>query len=258
MSAINLTLGSSSSVVLPAGATQIQVVEYRNPEMILPPLVQWFLQELDVANIHPNFPTVRIGNTHPFATLLYQSVYGTQVDMSVFPSVTLVDSASSQTAMEVGNGFYRGVLNLTDPVYQQFRSAIDNGQFLTSSRNLSLIDSSMEAFGFVTYTSTRYVTRHTVDCNIWSENKDLTSELYDIVKQYFIDYRNDLGVNHGLHLFEAISGRRSGDINLDFGKLLYGANISVPMNVEHHSYNFSIDDDIISSVDINVTGSPLA
>ena len=248
----SFTVNSGASFSNAQATKLIQVVEYRNPEIIIPPLIQWYFQELDIQNIHPNFPTIRVGNTHPFATLLYQDVYGQQLDLSVFPSVTVIDSSTSQTAMEIGNGTTHGVLYLNDGsgIWQSFRAAIVSGQFLTSPTNLSLLDAAMAANGFVTFISTRYVTSSTIDCNIWSENKDLTSELYDIVKHYFIDNKIDLDVNQGLQLLEGLSGRRSGDINLDFGKLLFGANITIPMNIQHHSYSFDVTGGIINDIEL--------
>jgi hypothetical protein len=247
------TIGMS---IVPLPITKlIQVVEYRNPEIILPKLIEWYFQELDLQNLHPNFPTIRVGNTHPFATLLYQDVYGQQLDLSVFPSITLIDSSTSQTAMEVGNGNTNGVLNANDGsgLWQSFRAAIVSGQFLTSPANLALLDAAMLANDYVTFVSTRYITTSTIDCNIWTENKDLTSELYDICTHYFIDNKIALDRDQGLQILEGLSGRRSGDINLDFGKLLYGANITVPMNIQHHSYNFDVSGLVISDIEVSPT-----
>jgi hypothetical protein len=249
----SLTSQISSSIVASGSTQNIQVVEVRNPEFILPPIISWYFKQLDLANLHPNFPTVRVGNTHPFAMLLYQEVQGQDLDLSVFPSITVIDSSSSQIAMELGNGQTNGTLYNSggaSVLYPVFRQGIVNGQFKTSMANVALLDAAMNSIGYVNYTSTRYVSQHNIDINIWAENKDFVSELFDLVSHFFIDNKIALHESQGLQLIEAFNGRRSGDINLDFGKLLYGAVLTVPMMIEHHSYNFTINNPtIITSVD---------
>jgi hypothetical protein len=230
----------------------VQIVEYKNPEVILPRLIQQYLQDFDISNIHPNFPVVRVGNTHPFVMLLNQEMNNAQFDLSLFPSITVIDNSTSQIAMEIGNSRSVGVIRNDDDtgIWLRFKKSILDGAFLTSPQNLITIESELSVKHVINYISTGYITSSAVDINIWSENKDYTSELYDITKQYFIDNKTVLDINYGLQLVEGINGRRSGDINLDFGKILYGANITVPLNIQHHSYSFDVTDVLIKSVEL--------
>ena len=70
--------------------------------------------------------------------------------------------------------------------------------------------------------------------------------------QYFIDNKIRLNQDYGIDLLEAESGRRSGDINFDFGKILYGANITIPININHSSYRFNLNDVLISDIEVSV------
>lgn len=248
-------ISSSGMVIRPQAPTKlIKIIEYQNPEIILPDLIQQYFQNVDVSSLHSNFPTIRIGNKHPFAMLLYQDNYnsGTKLDLSVFPSLTIIDSADSQTAMQIGNSLDYGVIFDTDGQWTLMRQATVNGQLLASIQNLNLIDNAIKSNGFVTFARTDYISAHVIDCNIWTENKDLTSEVFDLASHYFIDNKIRLNQDYGIDLLEAESGRRSGDINFDFGKILYGANITIPININHSSYRFNLNDVLISDIEVSV------
>jgi hypothetical protein len=53
--------------------------------------------------------------------------------------------------------------------------------------------------------------------------------------------------NDGIDL-AAMSGRRSGDINLDFGMLLYGANLRVEASMNHEAVLFDTGVNAISEI----------
>jgi hypothetical protein len=232
----------------------IKIIEYQNPEIILPKLIQQYFQNVDILGLHPNFPIVRVGNAHPFAMLLYQDDYntGTKLDLSVFPSVTVIDSSDSQVAMQIGNDSDFGVISVTDGEWPLMRQAAINGQLLASVQNLNLITESLNDKGYVVFARTDYISAHVINCNVWTENKYLTSEICDLVAQYFIDNKIKLNQDYGIDLLEAENGNRSGDINFDFGKILYGANVSIPMNINHSAYRFNINDVLISDIEVSV------
>jgi len=94
----------------------------------------------------------------------------------------------------------------------------------------------------------RYHTQHSMNLNIWTENKDVTSFLFDMVCHFVIQKRVDVHEDQGVDM-AGISGRRSGDINLDFGMLLYGANVRVQASMNHEATLFDTGVDVITKVD---------
>jgi len=64
------------------------------------------------------------------------------------------------------------------------------------------------------------------------------------VTQKRVDVHNDLGID-----MAGISGRRSGDINLDFGMLLYGANLRVQASMNHEAVLFDTGVESIAEID---------
>jgi hypothetical protein len=248
-------IASVGSRIVSQVARLIKIIEYQNPECIFPGLIQRYLQSVGISGLHPNFPTIRVGNTHPFALLLYQDNYntGTSLDLSLFPSLTVIDSADAQSDMTVGNSLEHGMILDTDGQWPVFKRAVTNKQLLASKNNIDIIESALTQNKFVTFTRINYISAHVLDFNIWTENKDLTSELFDLVSHYFIDNKLLLKNQFGLDLLKEISGRRSGDINLDFGKILYGANLTVPMNINHSSYTFYTNGVLLNNVNIEMT-----
>jgi hypothetical protein len=109
--------------------------------------------------------------------------------------------------------------------------AVQTGALLLSDENKATLQTATANGGTVNAVKINHRATHSIDLNIWSENKDLTSLIYDLVKQFIMGNLYAL-LQQGLTIHGSISGRRSGDINLEFGQLLYGANIVVPAVID--------------------------
>jgi hypothetical protein len=210
----------------------IYIVEAENPELPLAKALKEFLETVGYSSIFPNFNRVRVGTIHPFAILLAQEVLGENQNVNIFPSITIADTSLNEDA-EVLADDYRAVVFSPKEigVLDGFRQA---GKVFVSDAGWQKIQDAINATGSVVGIVKRYHTGHSLDFNIWSENKEITSFLFDMVCHFVTQERVNVHNRDGLDLTQ-ISGRRSGDINLDFGKLLYGANVSVSMAMNHEA-----------------------
>ncbi len=245
------TLGKSSgaTILRPPGTELIRIVEYTNPEIVIPRMLQKYLQEIGFSSIYPNFKNVRISAVHPFALLLFQSWHGTKLDLSVFPSITITDSSDSETAPELT--MRKTDYVLTDDMVYSILSQVDAGRLIISDENRTRLEAAV-ADGTTKITAVKYSNRyqHSVDMNIWSDNKDLTSLIYDFCKK-FIEGNVVALHNEGLDVINPIAGRRSGDINVEFGHLLYGANLTVALTIETGSMIIDLAQGTIETINLD-------
>lgn len=220
---------TGAQVLRPDENIPIRVVEYANPEVILPTMIQEYLLEVGFSNLYPNFKHINIGAVHPFAVLLLQTVNGTQLDLSVFPSITISDSSDSEVHSELGRGFENAMYTPSD--LAQLLGQVTAGNLIMSDENVVRVQAEIDAGTSIMYTKTAYKAQHSVDMNIWTENKDLTSMVYDLLKHFIMGNIAELH-SYGYDMNNPISGRRSGDINVEFGRLLYGANITMSVTID--------------------------
>lgn len=221
--------GSQTTIVHPSATRTIRITEYVNPELILPDMLQQYFLEIGFSSMYPNFSTLRIGAVHPFALLLYQSVMGQDLSTNVFPSITVSDSSDSEVSDLLARGDETFVFS--SDVVAGFELYRDLKQLLISDDGLTRLKSATAGDGTVVGHKRDIRSRHTIDFNIWSDNKDMTSLIYDLVRHFVLSSINVLHDEKGIDVLDPISGRRSGDINVEFGKLLYGANISVSATI---------------------------
>jgi hypothetical protein len=205
-------------------------MEYANPEIIIPRMLQDYFQEVGFSSLYPNFKTLRIGAVHPFALLLFQESLGQQLDISVFPSITVADSSDTEVFSELGRGYENYMVD-SEQLTAMLGQA-EAGNLIISDDNISRIKTIIAAGGSISGTKTSYRSQHSVDLNIWSDNKDITSIVYDFVKHFIIGNIQRLHNEVGLDIQNPISGRRSGDINVEFGHILYGANITLSLTID--------------------------
>lgn len=238
---------SGAQVIRPAADIPIRIVEYANPEIILPQMIQDYLLEIGFSSLYPNFKHINISAVHPFAIMLFNEVQGQKQDLSVFPSLTVSDSADSEINTQIGHGFENS--SMTPSQMATLLGQVDAGYLILSDDNRVIIQAAIDAGATLFYNKASYRAQHTVDLNIWTENKDLTSLIYDLIKHFIIGNINKLHI-HGYDMNNPLSGRRSGDINVEFGRLLYGANISLPLAIDTASMMIDVPVEIINSVNL--------
>jgi hypothetical protein len=230
----------------PSGKTII-VTEYVNPERILTPLLLAHLDNLGFASIYPNFGNVRVSGVHPFAMFLLATVQGTKIDLGVLPAITISDSSDGEDAPVLGRDFVGGTLGADDVARLKGFTQMD--QLIISSINIARLEAATQGGARIAFTKRTMISKHSVDFNIWADNKDVTSVLYDVVRLFLYHGVDEIGRN-GLSFLGGISGRRSGDINLEFGRLLYGSNVTAPMTCQSSVMAVDIPLDIIDNIDV--------
>ncbi len=243
------TLYKTSSATLVRGASNriILIIDYMNPEIVWPQLLREYFLEVDYASLYPNFSTLRISAVHPFAVLLFQDVSGQKLDTSVFPSITITDSTENEVFTTMGRGYAPFMLDGSNIVLLQ--AGKESGQMIISDTSLSRLQTAVADGGKVYGRKRSVHMKHTIDLSVWCDNKELTGILYDLLRQFAL--QTEKLHNLGFDIQDQISGRRSGDINVEFGKLLYGANISIPVIIETTMMEFDVSIDAIVNINAN-------
>jgi len=244
---------TTRAVITPADANQrfIYVLDSGNPETSLAKQLSGFLETMGYSSIFPNFDKIRVGTIHPFAILLAQEVLSQKKNVNIFPSVTIADSSTTEDAPVLADDLYAFPFTAEDVAkLDGYRQA---GEVFVSDEGWTKIQARIASIGEIIGIRRRYHTAHVMDFNIWTENKDITSFLFDMtchfVTQKRVDIHNQTGVDLG-----GISGRRSGDINLDFGMLLYGSNVRVDASMNHEATLF--DTGIVSITEVDTKTLP--
>lgn len=218
---------SGAFVVQPSANRRIVVIEYLNPEILLTPLLAEFLQYFDFIGAFPQMGQVRVGAVHPFAAFLLQTIQGQEVDLGILPAITISDTSDAESAMTLSRDYIEGTFGQADIALMM--GYFQQGILQTSATNMALLQGATANNNRVAFRKRTYTVRHNVDFNIWTANKDVTSLLYEICRMFFLSSAEDILTRTGLTLIEGMTGRRSGDINVEFGRLLFGANVTAPI-----------------------------
>ena len=217
-----------------------------NPEKLLSSVLRDFLETMGYSELFPNFDNIRVGTIHPFAILLAQEVLGQSQNVNIFPSITVADSTAQEDAQVMGDDYVALVFTKEDmAVIDGYRQA---KELFIADNGWTKIQERLVSSGNVIGIRRRYHTQHSIDFNIWADNKKITSFIYDMVGHFISQKRVDIHNDQGIDL-AGMSGRRSGDINLDFGMLLYGANVRVQASMNHEAVLFDTGVDTISEID---------
>jgi len=241
---------TSNAYIKPSASDMpIWIVEACNPEKLIPEKLKEFILEFDFSELYPNFKTVRIGAVHPFALLLFQEVMGQTLNTDVFPSITVSDSSETESFETMGRELTQISMTPADVAEMDGHRAA--GRLIVSDSNWARVQAAVASKNLAG-TMYTYMGQHNIDINIWSDNKDITSLLYDLIKQFFTVRKGQLH-EAGFDIQAAISGRRSGDISMEFGMLLYGANITVPCVIKAPAMLIEVVSTEVGSV---VVGTP--
>lgn len=226
----------------------VYILDAVNPETVIAKELRLFFETMGYSEIFPNFDRIRIGTVHPFSILLAQEVLEQPRSTNMFPSITVADSNTTEDSPTLGNEYASVVFNAQDiATLDGYRQAKD---LFISDTGWAKIQEAISITGQVVGIKHTYTTRNSININIWSDNKDITSFIFDMVGHFLIQKKIDMHRQYDID-FGAISGQRTGDINLDFGMLLYGSNIEVPVQMDHTAVKFDIASGVISEVDVS-------
>lgn len=243
----NLYKPSNASIRVQAANYPVWVIEAANPEVILGRMLSAFFLEMRFKDLYPNFGDIRIGTIHPFAMLLFQDVMGEALDLSVFPSITVSDTTENEDFMTLGHDTFD--IPIDALICADMDGYVQSGKFTVNPTSWGYVKAAV-ALGPVVGTKTSYRGQHSIDLNIWTENRDLTSMIYDLVKAFVNSQRNTLH-NHGIDIVGALSGRRSGDISVEFGKMLHGGNLTIPAVIDCGAMRIDLSTDVINHINVS-------
>jgi len=226
------TYKTSRACIRPATANQrfVYALDSVNPETVLSRILRDFMEGMGYSEMFPNFDKLRVGTVHPFSILLAQEVLEQPKSVNVFPSITVCDSNTSEDIQTLADQYNALVFHAKEvAILDGYRQ---NKEVFVSDTGWAKIQSTIASVGKIVGIQRSYNTRSTIDFNIWSENKDITSFLFDMVGHFLIQKKVDIHMENKIDIGQ-LNGRRSGDINLDFGMLLYGANVQVSVVMNH-------------------------
>jgi len=239
---------SQSEIIRPADQT-ILLLQYINAEELLVPLLRQFLQALSFDTIFPNFKGVRISTIHPFVLLIAaETIEGATLPKNLFPSITIADMSDTETVETLGKDFSSFAITAED--IARLKGEFATGRMIARPDAFTLLESALAGQPSLAARHWLFGAQHTLHFNIWSDNKHVTSTLYDIVRQFLVAHVAVTHADLGIDYQAALSGRRSGDINVEFGKILYGANVSVPCSIRSNIMEVDLPTEIISDVGV--------
>lgn len=223
---------ASSAEVRPLEANRlVRVMDSENPEIIFVKALRDYFLEVGFSETYSHFGNLNIGAVHPFILLLFADVMGDPQDLNVFPSITVADSSQDESNQTLAREVNYLILHAAD--IQVFKNYRDQNKVFISDNGLYHLEQGTLNNQTLVGQQTIDTALHVFDFNIWSTNKDVTSLIYDMVDSFLTA---EIG---NLHLkdidIQSKSGRRSGDVNLEFGKILYGSNITVNATVRRSS-----------------------
>jgi len=221
----------------------IVIAEFHNPETTIKKRLDSFLRKIDFATVFPNFGNIRVTNIHPFAMFLFQEISGIDYDFSLLPSICVADSSDYENIQFLGHEDED--VEITPSVWALLKQSIATtdiaNALITSSTNVDRIDAALLVGTTIIGKKKTIISDHQIDLNIWSDNKEITGTLYDACKLFALNENTNLRED-GIESLGSITGKRSGDINLDFGHILYGANVTLPCKLTMSVMEISLVD----------------
>lgn len=238
---------TTNAVIISSPNTRFAyLVDSENLETTISESVRGYLEALGYSELYPNFDNIRIGNVHPFAILLSQAVLGRTQSTNLFPSITVADSSTDETETVISDD-YEALKFEAEHIAALEGYRLEKKIFI-SDPGWAMVKNKVTENGFIIGVKRIYRTTHSLDLNIWTENKEVTGFLFDMMGHFVTQRRVDLHNNFDIDL-GSINGRRTGDINLDFGMLLYGGNVSIRVNMKHSAVLFDTSVGTIASID---------
>lgn len=185
-------------------------------------ITTYFHNHIRVQDMFPKFGTIRVDTTHPAAILNVALVDNKPVPGNLFPSIT-VNQVEDSVGPQVLN-LEREVVEVnaawvTDQLANPLANQAQMATLLAYIQNLPV--GKQKVYGYMT--NDRISTR--VLCAIWAENQAIRTFLYAHLRACL--YMNKpLWESIGLQNW-VLAGTPSGLYNLDFGRVMYGAELSL-------------------------------
>lgn len=186
-------------------------------EELLRTAITGYFSDLRWSALYTNFPSINVSNDHPFERLLDGSE-----DNTLFPAITIVSNTDGEIP-NASKGWETAELDDGD------LDGFDNLSWHVSDDALSDLRGALAEHKKVYGLSHSTVWRDSVSCEIWTENMQIKNDIYSLLLGYFtgptiMEFKQATGV---VIPTNTVKGQRSGYYNYDFGRVLYGARISL-------------------------------
>lgn len=188
-------------------------------------LDNFFRKEMGFKKLYnDNFSDMRVSEIHPFAVAIFNLDNGKEVPQNLFPSVTVSRVEESQHQKSpIGNPQFTEV---TAELIQEYKDLgkeriISEEQLKKIEDAFSLLEEG-DRMNLETYVD---IEKYSIIYTLWTDNFDVKEQVYDAIKHYVrarVQFFTDLGMNE-----ISWTGDRDGLYNMDFGKLLYGATVTM-------------------------------
>lgn len=198
---------------------------------LIPAIADYFNTLVGIKTKFPNFGTVQVSETHPFAIINVALANGQKEPGNLFPSITV---------SAVDDAIGAALLNLETDIVEIDADWLDDqlGNDLINDSEINTLKAIIATehrnlFGVMTVD--RYEQR--LAYATWSEHREVRSYLYTHLRA-FIMHNKDLFLSLGFENF-VLTGTPSGLYNLDFGRILYGAELT--LTGQRHQANIMVD-----------------
>ncbi len=242
---MNLFLGSAAEVIK---LGIIKLLTAKNTEEVIVASLASFIKDVGYAEMMPNFDTVHISTISPFALMLYQEVQGQKASLNVFPSITIADMNTVESEATLSGHTVDAVVDASTVAW--IKAEKSAGKIFIADSNIVALENATADGNQLSSTRKTVTKRATFVFSIWSENKEITSLLYDIVGAYLVDKQIELH-NEDIDIFQQ-NGSKTGDVNMEFGALLYGASYNVDAMVQQTVMTIDVDSGVITKVTVIV------
>jgi len=168
----------------------------------------------------------------------------------VFPSITVADASLGQEGETLSDEYREIAVDYEVALWIQ--SMQQQGTFFVSDTNMAAILAATVSGDSIVGIYHSTTKQHTINFSLWAANRDVTSLLFDLTLGCLLDQKATLK-DEGVDSRE-VSGSRTGDINMDFGQMLYGSSASMPVITVQTVVSMDIDAAFIDEIIVNTPG----
>jgi len=245
---INLQIGGE--IAFSPENEPVVITELLNPEKYVTQYLGEYLKYCGFASQYPNFRSIRIGSAHPLIRLAFSMLEDQPVNVELFPSITVVFADESEGAVMLGRN--QSSILWSEADFIKVENLRNQGALYISDANLARVHAALVQSHQIM--GIQYLTtwEGMLTLDIWSENRDITLVLYDLVKGFLPLYKDrlsQLGFAIG-----AIRGSGAVNVNMEFGKILYGAAVSTSISAQGYTCMLQLPLVTIEHVQANLDG----
>lgn len=225
-------------------------------EILVIDLTDYFYNLLRWDLIYPKH-YIRFGNEYPWVP--YISEDSGNVDLSeaqeaLFPSVTVLSNSDSKSPNDIFVNIEAVGLTQTDWNDQKADILSRPDDYMISQEAIAEIDAYFAGGATALYgTFMKYQRRDNVTFDIVTDGyTDIKNRIYDALSTYLeMQKKVELYKSRGINIIESsVSGSRSGEYNVEFGRTLHGCSINFQVDYVTSSTFFDLDAETINDVAI--------